>query len=406
MNASGMNRPAHEGSAADGERPIRVVRIIARLNVGGPTLHVTLLTERLREPAFASTLVCGPVGADEGDMTYFAHEHGVQPIVIEQLGRALHPLRDLVTVWRMYRLIRRMRPDIVHTHTAKAGFVGRLAARMAGVPVIVHTFHGHVFSGYFSPQKAEVFRLLEALCARLSTGLITLSDGLSRELSETYRIAPAAKIHVLPLGLDLDRFLAAERGTGGFRAAWAVPSDAPLVGIVGRLVPVKNHRLFLAAAAGVAARVPGVRFAIVGDGELRAALEAEVERLGLGGAVVFTGWQRDLADVYAALDVNVISSDNEGTPVSLIEALAAGCPVVSARVGGVGDLLEDGRWGTLVAPGDADALADAIVRALTAPPTPEMTTAARAHVRARYSIEVLAAALAAQYRLWLSERGR
>lgn len=170
-----MPDPAASGQR---ERPIRILNLIARLNVGGPAVYVTLITERLAAPDFDSCLACGHVAPDEGDMAYYAEAHGVAPIYIPELGRALHPLRDLVTLWRIYRLIRRLRPDVVHTHTAKAGFVGRVAAWIARVPVIVHTSHGHVFAGYFSRNTTRVFLLLERLSARVSDAILTLSDDL------------------------------------------------------------------------------------------------------------------------------------------------------------------------------------------------------------------------------------
>ncbi len=376
-------------------RPIRVLRVIARLNVGGPAVHVALLTARLGPPAFHSTLVCGQVGPHEGDMAYYARSLGVQPLVIPELGRELHPLRDLRTLLTLYRLIRRLRPDVVHTHTAKAGFVGRVAAWLAGVPVIVHTFHGHVFHGYFSPARTRLFLALERLAARLSDAIVTLSDGLRDELVETYHIAARDKVRVLPLGLDLQRYAGTPRKAGACRAAWGIPPGAPLVGIVGRLVPIKNHALFLQAAARVRAALPDAHFLVVGDGETRPQVEAAVESLGLCGAVTFTGWQQDLAPIYSDLDLLVVSSHNEGTPVSAIEALAAGCPVVATAVGGVPDLLEGGALGALVPPGDAPALAEAILRALRHPPD---VRGAQAAMLSRFSIDRLARDLEELYR--------
>ena len=157
-------------------RPIRILRLIARLNVGGPAIHVTLLTKKLSAPDYESVLVCGNVEPGEGDMLYYAEQHGVQPVIIPELGRSLHPLRDAITIWKVYSLIRQIKPDVVHTHTAKAGFVGRVAARLAGVPVIVHTFHGHVFHGYFSWPKTRFFIWLERLTARMSDTVITLTE--------------------------------------------------------------------------------------------------------------------------------------------------------------------------------------------------------------------------------------
>jgi glycosyltransferase involved in cell wall biosynthesis len=381
----------------DAVRPIRILRIIARLNIGGPAIHVALLTERMGPPDYESLLVCGNIDEAEGDMAYFARERGVEPVIVPALGPALNPIGDLRTIWTLYRLMRRYRPDVVHTHTAKAGFTGRVAAWLAGVPVIVHTFHGHVFRGYFSPAKTKLFLLLERLTARMSDAVITLTEALKSEIADEFHVTSRDRIVVLPLGFDLTPFLSAERKNGAFRRAWHIPDDALLIGIVGRMVPVKNHALFLEAAAQVRAARPDAKFALVGDGELRAEIEAKVDALGLRDAVVFTGWQRDLAPVYADLDALVISSVNEGTPVSVIEALATGCPVVTTPVGGLPDLLEHGRLGTLVQSGDAGALA----AALLAPPA---QTDARQLMHERYSVDRLVRDLDTLYRELLRKK--
>jgi glycosyltransferase involved in cell wall biosynthesis len=334
-------------------------------------------------------------------MRYFAEAHGVQPILMPELGRSLHPLRDAVTIWRLYRLMRRLKPDIVHTHTAKAGFVGRMAARLAGVPVIVHTLHGHVFQGYFSPTMTRVFIQLERLAARMSDTVITLTEGLRRELVEQYRITRASHITVLPLGLDLAPFAAMKRKSGAFRQGCAIPADAPLIGIVGRLVPVKNHRLFFEAAAQIKSQRPDARFVVVGDGEMRGEVEAQVDSLNLRESVVFTGWIQDVAPVYADLDALAISSLNEGTPVSVIEALAAGCPVVATAVGGLPDLLDRGALGALVPPGDAEALASALIRVIDQPPDGEK---AQKLILDRYSIDRLVRDLDSLYRGLLAKK--
>jgi len=385
-------------------RPIRVMRIIARLNIGGPAVHVVLLTDRLRPPDFESTLVCGQIGAHEGDMAYLVQERGITPVYVPELGRELSPLRDLLTLFKLWRLMRRLRPDVVHTHTAKAGFVGRIAAWLARVPVRVHTFHGHVLHGYFGPAKTRVFLWLERLSARLSDRLITISPALRDELAERYGVAPAAKFSVVPLGLELDGLAQSARHAGAFRAEYNLPEDAPLIGIVGRIVPIKNHTLFLAMAARVRRARPAAHFVIVGDGEGRAAVEDQVDALGLRDAVTFTGWQRDLAPIYSDLDVLVISSDNEGTPVSIIEALAAGVPVVSTAVGGVPDLLRQGEFGRLAPANDPDALAGAVLAALDDPAGGQ--DAIRQAVVAAYDAGRLARDLAALYRELLAARGR
>lgn len=384
-------------------RPIRVVNVLARLNVGGPAIHVSLLTQRMGPPEYESFLVTGTVGGAEGDMTWYATEHGVSPILIPTLGRELHPVRDLATIWTLYRLLRKLKPDIVATHTAKAGFVGRVAARLAGVPVVVHTFHGHVFHGYFSPAKTRLFLLIERFAARLSDTIIALSPGQRDELVNVFHIAPASKFTVMSYGLELGAFAAAQRHAGDFRRAWGVAGDAPLITIVGRLAPVKNHALFLQAAVKVRAALPAARFALVGDGELRADLEAQVNALGLREAVFFTGWQKDVAPIYADSDVLVISSVNEGTPFTVIEAMATGCPVVSTAVGGVPDFLNHGELGKLVPSGDAEALAAALIETVQQPPDAE---ALRALIVERYGIVRLVRDLDALYRRLLASKSR
>jgi glycosyltransferase involved in cell wall biosynthesis len=336
-------------------------------------------------------------------MSYYAEEHGVTPIIIPELGRELHLLRDIVTLWKVYRLIRQFKPHVVNTHTAKAGFVGRVAAWLARVPVIVHSFHGHVFHGYFSPLKTRFFILLEQIAGRMSDTIITLTEGQRAELADKYHIAPREKFTIMSYGLDLESFARAQRNTNVFRGAWNIPTDAPLVTIVGRLVPVKNHALFLEAAAKVLAKIPEARFAIVGDGELRADLEAQVDRLGIRSAITFTGWQRDVVSAYADSDILVISSVNEGTPFTVIEAMATGCPVVATAVGGIPDFLDHGKLGALVPSGNADALAEAIIRTLRQPPDAEQL---RTMIVERYGIARLTRDLDALYRRLLEQKSR
>ncbi|MHB8620073.1 MAG: glycosyltransferase family 4 protein [Chloroflexota bacterium] len=335
----------------------KIVRVIARLNVGGPAIHTILLAAKLR-PDYETVLVSGVESAAEGNMLPLAHRHGVVVRRIPELGREIHLVWDLVALFKLIRLIRRERPDIVHTHTAKAGLVGRVAAWLCGVPVVVHTFHGHVFRGYFGPVKSRLFVLLERLLARLTDRIIVVNEAQRSELLR-FRIAPPDKLVAVPLGLELDAFSAAPSQPGAMRRKWGVPLGAPLVGIVARLVPIKDHRLFLSAAAEVCRRRADVWFAVIGDGELRPDLEAYARELAI--PVVFTAWESDLPAVYADLDLVCLTSLNEGSPVALIEALAAGKPVVATAVGGVADVVDDGRTGLLVHNRNPVALADAIV---------------------------------------------
>ena len=341
---------------------VRVLRIFSRLNVGGPSVHVILLTAGLKDRGYETQLVIGQESPREGNLFDLAARKGVACVAMPGLGREVRPWRDLRALLGLYRMMRTFRPHIVHTHTAKAGMLGRLAARVAGVPIVVHTFHGHVLRGYFGPLTTAFYRAMERGLGASSDVLVAVSDAVKRDLVGL-GVAPDAKIRVIPLGLDLEP-LAGALPRGSLRGEAGVPGDVPLIGIVGRLAPIKDLGTFLRAAAAVRAAVPAARFAVVGDGEERGPLEAERARLGLEGCVFFHGWRRDMAAVYGDLDVVVNCSRNEGTPVALIEALAAGRPVVATRVGGTPDLLGDGRRGALVPPGDAAALAAGIVDAL------------------------------------------
>ncbi|MDY7039982.1 MAG: glycosyltransferase family 4 protein [Chloroflexota bacterium] len=384
---------------------IRVARVIARLNIGGPAIHTILLTAGLDPARFESLLITGVEAAHEGNMRDLAVAKGVQPLIIPDLGREISLWRDLRTLWTLYRLFRRWRPDIVHTHTAKAGTVGRLAARLAGVPLVLHTFHGHVFHGYFSPRKTRMFIRIERALARRSDRIVTVSEGQRAELA-AYGIAPPEKIVVVPLGFELDGLLHCQTHRGELRAELGLAADTPLVGIVARLTAVKNHHLFLEMARLVAQEEPDSRFLIVGDGELRDGLESYARELDLEGQVLFLGWRSDMPRIYADLDVVALTSLNEGTPVSLIEGMAAGVPVVSTEVGGVPDIVADGVCGHLVPPGDATALARAIVALLRDRESAQaMGRAGQQIVASRFTAERLISDVEQLYGQLLAKKG-
>lgn len=348
-------------------RPLKVMHILARMNVGGPALHAALLLDHLDQGAFEQRLVYGQISENEGDMSYLLDDKDPSvSIIIPELGREISPLRDLNTIYKLYRLMRREKPDIVHTHTAKAGFTGRIAAWLARVPARVHTFHGHVFSGYFSPLKTTMFIWIERFCARLTNRIIAISPSQRDAFVKEYAIAPHEKFTVLPYGFDLDEVMISpgEDALSDYLKQHDIPADKKLVFIVGRLVPIKNHDLFLRMAAKVLNKRDDAHFVIVGDGETRPALEKQVRELDISQHVTFTGWLRDVRLVFHQKGIFALASKNEGTPVTIIEAMAAGMPVVSTAVGGVADVLGDGRYGLLVPPGDADAFADAIDKAL------------------------------------------
>lgn len=348
-----------------GAEPIRVVRIIARLNVGGPAIQAITLTRRLTEHGYDTTLVRGQEDPDEGNMNHLAEQLGVQPVLVPSLRRdpGWHDIRALLS---LIAIIRRERPQIVHTHAAKGGTLGRVATLIASGrrprPVLVHTFHGHSLSGYFSPRTAATYRQIERFLARYSDRLIAVSDEVRDDLV-ALGIATPSKFEVVPLGFDLSPFMVngelRVKARESLRGELGIPLDARVVTLIARLVPIKRVDRFLRIAA-MLKDLPAVRFLIVGDGELRDELRASPAAKALDGQLVWTGFRRDVPEVCFASDVVALTSDNEGTPVSLIEAQAAGVPVVSTNVGGAPTAVKDGETGFLVPRDDPEGFARAL----------------------------------------------
>jgi glycosyltransferase involved in cell wall biosynthesis len=348
---------------SDGE-PIRIVRVIARLNIGGPAIQAITLTKRLEEHGYATTLVRGVEEPDEGNMDHLADSLRVRPVLVPWMRR--NPSwRDIPALVSLVRILRRERPQIVHTHAAKGGTLGRVAALLAFPtrsrrPILLHTYHGHSLTGYFSPHVAAVYLRIEQALARFCDRLISVSDEVRDELV-AMGVAPASKFDVIPLGFDLAPFTAngsaRSEARATVRAELGIPQDATLITLIARLVPIKRVDRFLRVASALA-DVPGVRFLVVGDGELREQLADTVEARRLGDRLTWAGFRRDMPAVCFASDVVVQTSDNEGTPVSLIEAQAAGVPVVSTRVGGTSSVVMDHRL--LAAPDDEYGLVQAV----------------------------------------------
>ncbi|MDD5422976.1 MAG: glycosyltransferase family 4 protein [Candidatus Omnitrophica bacterium] len=336
---------------------VKVLRVITRLNIGGPAIHTLLLSSSLNNGGgYKDILVCGRVSESEGDMSYLAREKNVEPVVIDELGREISFVKDTRAFFKLCGIMKRERPAIVHTHTAKAGTLGRLAAILTGVPVRIHTFHGHVFDGYFSPHKAKAFVLIEKFLARFTSRVIMVSEGVRNEIVKELKVASPSKSVVIPLGLELEQFLDSEKRKGALRLMLGIGGDVMLIGIVGRLVPIKNHKMFLDAAKKISDRKLSakVKFLVIGDGELKEDLAVYAKKLGIEKDVIFTGWVQDLPMVYADLDIVALTSLNEGTPVSLIEAMASARAVIATSVGGVGDLIADGSNGVLTTAQDTD----------------------------------------------------
>lgn len=334
--------------------PMKIIRIIARLNVGGPARHVTWLTSALQDEEFSTVLVAGRVPAGEQDMGYLAEANGISPVFIEEMSRELS-VKDVVSLLKVFRLIKREKPDIIHTHTAKAGTVGRAAAflyrwltpgTLIGRPRavrVVHTFHGHVFHSYYGKSKTRLFVLIEKALARFATDkIITISEQQLSEINGQVGIGSTAQFSVIELGIELDEYARSASSHNELRNELGLGDDKLIVSFVGRLTEIKNIQMYLETAqkyqALVGSDTPDLHFLVVGDGHLRAELEAKARESGLENTV-FLGNRQDVAEVYHGTDIVALTSLNEGTPLSLIEAMASQRPVIATMVGGVVDLL-------------------------------------------------------------------
>ncbi len=406
------------------KRKIKVLRIITRLNIGGPSIHVSLLSYGLDPEQFETVLIGGKVPQIEGDMGYVADRLGVRPVIVPSLGREIRLLQDIRCLLELVRILGQEKPDIVHTHTAKAGTLGRIAVFLHNrfrkkKVLVVHTFHGHVLHGYFSRGKSRMFIWAERLLAKASDAIIAISESQTRELIRKYRIAPASKFRTVRLGFDLAPFFSAEKARGQFRASLGVDGKTVLIGIIGRLVAIKNHKMFLDAAKIFVDKNPGiqVKFVIIGDGELRNELISYADQQKLTDHAIFFGWERDLPRAYADLDILALTSINEGTPVSIIEAMASSVPVISTDAGGVRDLLGSPRAkahhdgfevcerGLMCQQRNSKGLAEGVRFLLMDPQTrKECTNAARRFVGRAYAKERLFREVEATYLGLLKER--
>ena len=364
-----------------------VLRLITRMNIGGPARQAILLTKGL-SAEFPTVLAAGRPAEAEGELT----DPDV-PVRHVPLVRPVRPVTDLRCLMVVRRLLQESRARLVHTHMAKAGTVGRLAALPSGRrrrPRLVHTFHGHVLQGYFAGPQQRAFVQFERFLAKHTDVLIAVSPEVRDELLDL-GIGKPAQYRVVPLGFDLAPLLAV--GTPGgpagrLRAALGIAENVPLAGTVGRLVPVKDHATLFSAVASL----PGLHLAVLGDGELRATLEALASELGIADRTPFTGWWTDVPSALADLDVVVLSSRNEGTPVALIEALAARRPVVATDVGGVRHVVQHGETGWLCGPGDSAGLARLMQQVISEPEASgRMAEAGRLRVASRFGYERLLA---------------
>jgi len=389
---------------------IRVLRVIARLNMGGPALHVAYLSSGLRERGYETTLVAGDVGKGEESMAYVADRLGVEVTTLHSLHREIAPTRDLVATMRLAQIMREQRPQILHTHTAKAGAIGRLAILLAGKaarpPIVVHTFHGHVLRGYFGPLRGWVFRRLERLLARWTDVLVAVSPEVRDDLV-ALGVARPEKFAVIRLGIELEeRVHGSDDERAATRRVLGVPDGRFLVGWIGRMTGVKRTDDVLRAFRLLRDRGVDASLCMVGDGPDFERVLALAGELGIMRDCLFPGYQEEIGRFFGAFDVFVLPSGNEGTPVTAIEALASGCPVVATRVGGVPDVVRDGEDGYLVDVGAVEDLADRLARlAGDAGLRRRMGESGRARVVPRYGVGRLIDDVDRLYRDLLERKG-
>ena len=335
-----------------------VLRIMNRLIVGGPILNALLLTKYMA-PEFETLFVVGEKEEHEQDARFLLDDLGITPLYIPEMGRSLNAGKDARSYQKLKKIMREFKPDIVHTHAAKPGALGRMAAKAMRVPVIVHTYHGHVFHSYFNKLKTKAFIQIERHLARQSDGIIAISEQQKKELVDDFKIAPVSKFHLVPLGFNLDKFSEDQPAKRiSFRQEFQVKDDEIAIGIIGRMVPVKNHTLFVEGIHHVLKNTNRkIKAFIIGDGETRKPIEEMATALSIPFStqhatehphpLVFTSWRSDVDRIYAGLDIVALTSFNEGTPVSLIEAQAANKPIVSTRVGGIADIVKEGETALL-----------------------------------------------------------
>ena len=329
----------------------KILRIINRFNLGGPTYNAAYLTKYL-EGEYETLLIGGNHEKSEKSSMHILEDLGIKPIIIPEMQRSINPLLDRIALKKIKEIIEDFKPDIIHTHAAKAGALGRKAAYNAGVKQIYHTFHGHVFHSYFSKIKTNIYKKIERDLAKKTTKIIAISPIQKEELSKVHKICKPEKIEVIPLGFDLSKFYKnKEAKREKFRKKWRIKDSEVAIGIIGRLVPIKNHLFFIKAINQVlsSCSIP-IRFFIVGDGEEKENIIEYINELKIDystddkvATIQLTSWIKEIDEVNAGMDIICLCSLNEGTPVSLIEAQASGKPIVTTRTGGIENIVVENK---------------------------------------------------------------
>lgn len=341
------------------EGHFRILHVITRLDLGGSAENTLLTVIGLSKEAYKIDLICGQSDNPPSENENRAAEGGVTLIRMKSLVRDISPIDDIAALFKLYIHMLKNRYDLVHTHTSKAGILGRIAAKMAGVRNIVHTPHGHIFYGYFAPQLTKVFVFFEWLIMRFTSAQITLTNQEKKDYLAK-GIGPAGRIHPIYSGIDLSPFLGPRAEKESVRKSLGLERDHFVAGTVARLVPVKNHDLIVSAAAKLSDRIKTIRFVFAGDGELKESLQKKIDKLNMTRLFIFTGWKNNIPDILSAFDIFVMCSKNEGMGRAFVEAQAAGLPVIGSNVGGIPEVLDNGKTGYLVKPDDPDDLAEKI----------------------------------------------
>ncbi len=371
------------------EKKIKILQIQSRICIGGPAIHTEILCKYINPDRFESILVGGALEKGEQSRIEVLKQQGIRVEIMEKMGRKLSVFNDLYSVYWLYRFIKKERPQIVNTHTAKAGAVGRIAAWLARVPVIIHTFHGHVFYGYFNKWKTAFYLFLERFLAKISTQIIVISRSQYEDIVFKFKIAPAHKVTLMPLGIELERFLKIKK-IDILKKQLNLNPDVHLLAIIGRMVPVKNHLMSLLVLRKLIDENLPVHLLMVGDGELFVEIQLKTKELNLEEYVHFSGWSLDIENIYAGIDALLLTSINEGTPITLLEAMASGVPVIATAVGGVPDLISDGQSGYLCEVNNIDEMVLKIKKVLFEPDnTQQIIANAKVNVQNRFSYQRL-----------------
>jgi glycosyltransferase involved in cell wall biosynthesis len=385
-------------------KKLKVAEVITRMDWGGAPDIVRITCGYLNPDFYDITLITGPSSYPSAKTEEFMQSFRHKIIIIPELKREINPISDLAALIRLYFLFRRSHFDVVHTHTAKVGALGRIAAALTGKSIIIHTPHGHNFYGYFGPLLSRIIAIIEKFLAYFTDKIIALTELEKKDLIR-FKVADAEKISLIYPGLELDRHLEINIEKDRMKQHFNITPHESIVGAIGRLEPVKGLRYFIEAAKEIAGQSANTKFIIVGEGSLRQKLQKQVKEAGLENKFIFTGWREDTPEILSILDILVLPSLNEAVGMILIEAQAVGVPIVASNVGGIPEVIRDGQTGILVPPGDPHSLARAINQLLADKQKRlNMSEAARAWIKDKFKPQDMADAVSSLYQELVSNR--